>query len=83
MEKILILRISVLEDFTCTLETTKEIFFEVTDLVLLHAENLLIDVGHILVSHGLEIFICDRSEKRLDITDRKNILKIIDKDQHQ
>ena len=83
VKEFLILRICVFEDFPGAFEAAHEIFFQVTDLCLFHTENFLIDISHIFFSQGLEIFIRDRSEKSLDVTDGENILKIVDKNQHQ
>jgi len=83
MKKFPVLRICVFEDLTCTLETAHEIFFKIADLCLFHAENFLVDVSHVLLCHGFKIFLRDRSEKSLDIADGKDILKIVDKNQHQ
>ena len=83
MKEFLIFRISIFEYFSGAFEPAHEIFFQVTDLSLFHTENFLIDISHIFLSHGFEIFIRDRPEKSLDVTDGENILKIVNKDQHQ
>lgn len=83
VKEFLIFRVCILEDLPGAFEAAHEIFFQVTDLGLLHAENFLVDVGHIFLSQGLEVLVCDRPEKSLDITDGKDIFKIVDKDQHQ
>ena len=69
MKEFLIFRISIFEYFSGAFEPAHEIFFQVTDLSLFHTENFLIDISHIFLSHGFEIFIRDRPEKSLDVTD--------------
>ena len=83
MKEFLIFRISIFEYFSGAFEPAHEIFFQVTDLSLFHTENFLIDISHIFLSHGFKIFLRDRCEQSLDIIDGKNILEIVNKNQHQ
>lgn len=74
VKEFLILRVGVLKDLSGTFETAHKILFQVTDLWLLHTENLPVDVSHVLFCNGLEVFLGDRSQKGLDITDGEDIL---------
>ena len=83
LQKFLIFFVCVLEGSAGEAVVLQKVLDQLVDLAVLHAKNFIVYVSHIFSWLTLKIFVRDGTEKFLDVRDGKNILKIVDKDQHE